>query len=60
MEASKGGAWLGLFITYGLVRELHGDISAQSKFGEGTPFTFTITLPTKIESETQNESVARG
>ncbi|MEJ2724283.1 MAG: ATP-binding protein, partial [Deltaproteobacteria bacterium] len=56
MKGSKGGTGLGLFITYGLVRELHGDISVQSKVGEGT--IFTITLPTRMERETQDESAA--
>jgi signal transduction histidine kinase len=37
------GTGLGLSITYGLVKKLHGDITVQSKEGEGT--TFVITLP---------------
>jgi signal transduction histidine kinase len=57
MKGSKGGTGLGLFIAYGLVRELLGDISVQSKVGEGT--AFTITLPIKIEREEENESAAR-
>jgi two-component system, NtrC family, sensor kinase len=37
------GTGLGLSITYGLVKKLHGDISVNSKPGEGT--TFVVTLP---------------
>jgi two-component system NtrC family sensor kinase len=47
-EGNKGTG-LGLAITYGLVKKLHGDISATSKLHEGT--TFTITLPTRIQKE---------
>ena len=47
-EGNKGTG-LGLTITYGLVKKLHGDISATSKVHEGT--TFTITLPTRIQKE---------
>ena len=48
-KESHKGTGLGLAITYGLVKKLHGDISAKSKFHEGT--TFTITLPTRIQKE---------
>jgi C4-dicarboxylate-specific signal transduction histidine kinase len=49
------GVGLGLAITYGLVKKLHGDITVKSKLNEGT--TFTITLPTQIQEEsTDNES----
>jgi signal transduction histidine kinase len=49
------GVGLGLAITYGLVKKLHGDITVKSKLNEGT--TFTITLPTQIQEEsTENES----
>ena len=37
------GSGLGLSITYGLVQKLHGNISVDSKSGEGT--TFVVTLP---------------
>ncbi|MGD8890685.1 MAG: hypothetical protein PVF53_19880 [Desulfobacterales bacterium] len=40
---------MGLAITYGLVKKLHGDITVISKVDEGT--TFTITLPTRIPEE---------
>ncbi len=38
-----GGTGLGLSITYGIVQKLGGDITVQSKVGEGT--RFTVTLP---------------
>jgi signal transduction histidine kinase len=41
------GTGLGLSITYGLVKKLHGEISVQSKQGEGT--TFVVTLPIQTE-----------
>jgi signal transduction histidine kinase len=47
-EGNKGTG-LGLTITYGLVKKLHGDISVESKVNEGT--RFTITLPTRIAEE---------
>lgn len=37
------GTGLGMFITYGIVRRLGGDIDVESEEGRGT--TFTITLP---------------
>ena len=46
-SGEKKGTGLGLFITYGLVRKLGGQISVRSSVGGGT--TFTVTLPTKIK-----------
>ncbi len=43
------GTGLGLTITYGLVKKLHGDISVESKENVGT--TFIITLPVRIQEE---------
>ncbi|MCP3875970.1 MAG: GHKL domain-containing protein [Desulfobacteraceae bacterium] len=37
---------LGLSITYGLVKEINGDIRVKSKVGEGTQFTLTLPLIT--------------
>jgi len=43
------GSGLGLSITYGLVRKLHGNISVDSKPGEGT--TFVVTLPVNMQKD---------
>ncbi|MBU0728749.1 MAG: two-component sensor histidine kinase [Proteobacteria bacterium] len=42
-EKDKQGTGLGLFITYGLVKKLHGDIQVQSVVGIGT--TFILSFP---------------
>lgn len=52
-ETGKGTG-LGLSITYGLVKELGGDIRASSKLGKGT--TFSIELPLKIDQAAVKES----
>ena len=46
------GTGLGLSITYGLVQKLHGNITVQSKTGQGT--TFVVTLPVHIQKEIQS------
>ena len=43
------GTGLGLTITYGLVKKLHGNISVKSRENEGT--TFIITLPIHLQEE---------
>jgi signal transduction histidine kinase len=48
-KGDNQGPGLGLAITYGLVKKLHGDITVKSKLNEGT--TFTITLPNQIQEE---------
>jgi len=55
-KGSEGGVGLGLSITFGLVGKLKGDISVQSKLGEGT--AFVITLPIAIKGDTKNEGPA--
>ncbi|MFZ7128705.1 MAG: sensor histidine kinase [Desulfobacterales bacterium] len=51
-RAGEGGTGLGLSITYGLVRELGGDIHVESTVGQGT--RFVVTLP--FESEQKENS----
>jgi signal transduction histidine kinase len=43
------GSGLGLSITYGLVKKLHGNISVESHPGEGT--TFLVTLPVNVRKD---------
>jgi signal transduction histidine kinase len=52
------GTGLGLTITYGLVKKLHGDISVKSKTNEGT--TFTIRLPVRIQEEIREDKNSIG
>ncbi len=44
-----GGTGLGLSLTYGLIRDLHGTLELESSVGVGT--TFKITLPYEILEE---------
>lgn len=55
-KVSNGGTGLGLYITYGLVHKIRGEIFLQSEISKGT--TFSITLPIKAEGEIENESLA--
>ena len=48
----KGGTGLGLSITYGLVQELDGSLTVNSKVGEGT--TFTVILPVRAADAASN------
>ncbi len=43
------GTGLGLFITYGIIKKLGGQIEAKSKEGQGT--TMTVHLPKKINAQ---------
>jgi len=50
---------LGLSITYGLVKELGGDIKVDSTVGVGTTFTVTLPLePPSKSREKDNENSA--
>jgi len=52
------GTGLGLTITYGLVKKLHGDISVTSKEHEGT--TFILSLPVRIKKEMSHNEGSSG
>ena len=52
------GTGLGLTITYGLVKKLHGTISVKSKEHEGT--TFILSLPLRIKEEISDDESSFG
>lgn len=52
------GTGLGLPITYGLVKKLHGSISVDSRENEGT--TFTITLPVRMQEALHEDQSSVG
>ncbi len=49
----EGGTGLGLSVSYGIIRNHHGEIRVESKVGVGT--TFTIELPRYKKEETNDE-----
>ncbi len=52
-KTGQGGTGLGLSVTYGLVQEIGGMISATSEVGKGT--TFTVTLPVQMKDEKRGQ-----
>ena len=54
-DGEKKGTGLGLFITYGLIKKLGGNISVRSRIGIGT--TFSVIMPTKIKMSRSKNNV---
>jgi len=54
-DGEKKGTGLGLFITYGLIIKLGGNISVRSRIGIGT--TFSVILPKKIKLRRNEDNV---
>jgi two-component system NtrC family sensor kinase len=52
------GTGLGLTITYGLVKKLHGTISVKSQEHKGT--TFILSLPVRIKEEMRDDESSSG
>jgi signal transduction histidine kinase len=52
-RSDRWGAGLGLAITYGLIREMGGDITVKSTVGKGT--RFVLTLPVKAVRQTASD-----
>ncbi len=48
------GTGLGLSITYGLIKELGGDIMVKSKMGNGTRFILTLPITTQVNNDKQS------
>jgi signal transduction histidine kinase len=49
-KTNKGGTGLGLYITYGLIQEIGGSISAASEIGKGTDFNLVFPLRATIKN----------
>ncbi len=54
----QGGTGLGLSITYGLVQELGGSITVESRVGKGTRFTINLPLEPEVEIDETDPGVA--
>ena len=52
----EGGSGLGLSVSYGIIKNHHGDIRVSSKVGVGT--TFTVELPLYKNKEKQDEQLS--
>jgi signal transduction histidine kinase len=50
-RAQNVGTGLGLSITYGLVTEMGGHITVESRVGQGT--RFTVTVPVKHDADSR-------
>ncbi|CCO25315.1 sensor histidine kinase [Maridesulfovibrio hydrothermalis] len=48
-KKQSGGTGLGLSITYGLVQDLGGSMTVESKLGEGTKFKFVLPISPKLK-----------
>ncbi|MDM8536699.1 HAMP domain-containing sensor histidine kinase [Desulfobacterales bacterium HSG17] len=58
--SSKDAHWgtgLGLSITYGLIKEMNGNIVAKSKIGKGTSFIVILPLKAEIQQDPDQDAV---
>ncbi len=57
-KAAGKGTGLGLSVSYGIIKDHHGDITIQSESGQGT--TFVIYLPVLVETERRKDDLHLG